>query len=235
MQSYTVKKGDTLSGIAKKFNVSLSAILSANPSIKNPNIIRVGQVITIPVPPVKKATTSVVQAKPPSYTSPNQQAVKKPTSSFEGFSLGDNSAPPGAAGTARVKGMFDNVKFSFNPEEIMDSKGNVWDFTDPSNHRYPIPHHQTGRTPTITFDLYVNDQEEAGACARLINKLNSHIPSESTQYATYKPPAPMIFSFGKNYVKKVLLEDFKVRRTRFNQELQTMEATINVSLIIVTQ
>lgn len=46
--NYTVKAGDTLSKIAKLNNVSLKDILSINPEIKNPNIIRVGQNIKLP-------------------------------------------------------------------------------------------------------------------------------------------------------------------------------------------
>lgn len=45
---YTVKSGDTMSGIAQKFDVSLQSLLNANPQITNPNLIHTGQVITIP-------------------------------------------------------------------------------------------------------------------------------------------------------------------------------------------
>ncbi|HET9084168.1 MAG TPA: LysM domain-containing protein [Candidatus Limnocylindrales bacterium] len=48
---YTIKTGDTLSKIARKFNVSLDALLAANKdTIKNPNRIRVGDEIVIPLP-----------------------------------------------------------------------------------------------------------------------------------------------------------------------------------------
>jgi len=46
-QSYIVKKGDTLSGIAAKFKVSLDDLAKAN-NISNPDLIRVGQTLTIP-------------------------------------------------------------------------------------------------------------------------------------------------------------------------------------------
>lgn len=46
-KSYTVKKGDTLSGIAKKYNTTVNAIANAN-SIKNVNLIYPGQVLSIP-------------------------------------------------------------------------------------------------------------------------------------------------------------------------------------------
>lgn len=44
---YTVKRGDTLWGIAKKFGVTVSAVVSAN-NIRNPNLIYVGEVFIIP-------------------------------------------------------------------------------------------------------------------------------------------------------------------------------------------
>lgn len=44
---YTVQKGDTLSNIARKFNISLNKLLGLNPDIKNPNLIHVGDKIRI--------------------------------------------------------------------------------------------------------------------------------------------------------------------------------------------
>jgi len=46
--AYKVKKGDTLSEIAKDKGVTLQALLAANPNIKNANKIRVGQSIKMP-------------------------------------------------------------------------------------------------------------------------------------------------------------------------------------------
>ncbi|POB11428.1 LysM peptidoglycan-binding domain-containing protein [Sulfobacillus sp. hq2] len=46
--TYTVQSGDTLSGIAAATGVSLAALEAANPQISNPNLIDVGQQITIP-------------------------------------------------------------------------------------------------------------------------------------------------------------------------------------------
>lgn len=45
---YKVEKGDSLSAIANKFNVSLQDILKYNKNISNPNKISVGQLILIP-------------------------------------------------------------------------------------------------------------------------------------------------------------------------------------------
>lgn len=49
-QIYIVKAGDTLSGIAKQFGVTLAQLQAANPEIKDPNKIAIGDQITIPAP-----------------------------------------------------------------------------------------------------------------------------------------------------------------------------------------
>lgn len=46
--SYTVQKGDSLSKIAKAHNISLSAIIKANPQIENPDLIHPNQKIHLP-------------------------------------------------------------------------------------------------------------------------------------------------------------------------------------------
>jgi LysM repeat protein len=46
-QTYIVKKGDTLSKIAKKYGTTVKAIQALNPAITNPNRIYVGQTIRI--------------------------------------------------------------------------------------------------------------------------------------------------------------------------------------------
>lgn len=50
-QTYYVAKGDTLRKIAAKFGTTVDAILKLNPKITNPNVIYVGQAITIPSGP----------------------------------------------------------------------------------------------------------------------------------------------------------------------------------------
>jgi len=47
-QTYYAQRGDTLRKIAAKFNTTVDAILKVNPQITNPNLIIVGQAITIP-------------------------------------------------------------------------------------------------------------------------------------------------------------------------------------------
>lgn len=43
-----MKRGDTLWGIAKRFGVNLTALIAANPQIKNPNLIYPGNEVRLP-------------------------------------------------------------------------------------------------------------------------------------------------------------------------------------------
>lgn len=55
--TYTVKSGDTLTTIARKFNTTVEALVASN-GIKNKNLIYVGQVLNVPGQPAP------VQPKP---------------------------------------------------------------------------------------------------------------------------------------------------------------------------
>jgi N-acetylmuramoyl-L-alanine amidase len=48
--TYTVRSGDSLTTIAARYGVSTTALGAAN-SIRNPNLVRVGQVLTVPIAP----------------------------------------------------------------------------------------------------------------------------------------------------------------------------------------
>lgn len=48
MSTYTVKSGDTLSGIARKHNTTVHALMQLNKIIKDKNKISVGWVLTLP-------------------------------------------------------------------------------------------------------------------------------------------------------------------------------------------
>ena len=66
-QTYVIKAGDTLSKIAREFNVTLDALLEANKeTISNPNRIRVGDEIIIPLP-----ETTEAPAQPSASASPS--------------------------------------------------------------------------------------------------------------------------------------------------------------------
>jgi LysM repeat protein len=63
-QVYIVAPGDTLSRIATQFGVTVDEILAANPQIRNPNRIAVGDEITIPEPAA--AAPSELEGEEPS-------------------------------------------------------------------------------------------------------------------------------------------------------------------------
>lgn len=49
--TYTVKRGDTVGGIAKRYNTNVATLLRLNPQIRNPNRLYIGQRIRVPAPP----------------------------------------------------------------------------------------------------------------------------------------------------------------------------------------
>ncbi len=54
---YKIAKGDTLSSVAKKFHVSLKALMEANPGI-DPTKLQIGQAIHVPAAPAPSASSS---------------------------------------------------------------------------------------------------------------------------------------------------------------------------------
>ncbi len=48
MTKYVVKAGDTLSALAKRFHTTIEDLMKDNPEIKDPNLIFVGQTLTVP-------------------------------------------------------------------------------------------------------------------------------------------------------------------------------------------
>jgi murein DD-endopeptidase MepM/ murein hydrolase activator NlpD len=85
--TYKVKAGDNLSKVAKRYGISLAQLLKANPQIKNPDRIQVGQLINLP-------DTSTDTTQPlPSNDVPATQPTPKP----EPATTTDTPASPVAA------------------------------------------------------------------------------------------------------------------------------------------
>lgn len=72
--TYTVKKGDTLSGIAKKYGTTYQELARIN-NIKNPNLIYVGQVLTISGSTTTATTTPTQPANSGSASAPSQATI----------------------------------------------------------------------------------------------------------------------------------------------------------------
>ena len=70
--TYTIQKGDTLSGISKRYNVKMSAILAANPGLKADKI-RIGKKIN--VPGTGTAAVAAVPAKAEKKAAPTMMAA----------------------------------------------------------------------------------------------------------------------------------------------------------------
>ena len=112
-QSYTVVSGDTLSLIARRFGTTIDALVQAN-SIVNPNLIYVGQVLTIPgttSTPSTPSTPGTTQptATPQPGTQPQPTAAPQPTAppstSTGAFELGGHVDSFGYPNQMRQAGM----------------------------------------------------------------------------------------------------------------------------------
>ncbi len=88
--TYAIKSGDTLGAIADKFNVSLDALLAANPTI-NPNGMRIGE--TLKIPSNQKNPTGESSPTPASFSI--EQAACHPTydRGLWCFALAHNGSP----------------------------------------------------------------------------------------------------------------------------------------------
>ncbi|MDO7787973.1 BsuPI-related putative proteinase inhibitor [Desulforamulus aquiferis] len=91
MAQYTIRTGDTLFLVAERFNTTVEEILRLNPNVTNPNIIFVGQVITVPdrpgTTPSPPATTPTPTPRPPvtPTPTPNQPALTQYSSIIAGL------------------------------------------------------------------------------------------------------------------------------------------------------
>lgn len=76
-KSYTIKKGDTISELAKIYGTTVGRLLKANPSIKDANSIRVGQ--TIKVNPLDRPSGERIYSGTPKSVFNNQSTSKENT------------------------------------------------------------------------------------------------------------------------------------------------------------
>jgi spore coat assembly protein SafA len=114
-QTHTVVHGDTLSEIAEKNGVSLSALIAANPQIKNPDLIYPGDKVSIPAGDGEQAADAGENASTArSEVSMNDQArAAQVRGSNGGNNILSNISTTGAsAKTARQDGLSGGVASS---------------------------------------------------------------------------------------------------------------------------
>ena len=86
--NYTVRSGDTLSGIAQQHGVSLSALLAANPQIGNPDLIHPNQNVRIP----GGGSSPSPQPNPNPNPSPQPEGDGPTYAPYTVYSTGDRAA-----------------------------------------------------------------------------------------------------------------------------------------------
>ena len=70
-QVYIVRSGDTMSKIAKRFDVSIDDLIAANKdAIKDPDKISIGDTVIIPVPASEGDNGGFLGSEPPASTAP---------------------------------------------------------------------------------------------------------------------------------------------------------------------
>jgi len=92
--TYKVKAGDNLSKVAKRYGISLAQLLKANPQIKNPDKIKVGQLINLP-----NTSTETTQPLPLNVV-PAIQPTPKTTTTTTHTPAAPVAAAAGALGEA---------------------------------------------------------------------------------------------------------------------------------------
>ena len=88
MATITIQKGQTLSGIAKQQGTTVDALLKANPSIKNPNLIYAGSALSLPeapkptpVAPGASGSAPITPVTPPTPVTTRVDQISSPGAS----------------------------------------------------------------------------------------------------------------------------------------------------------
>jgi LysM repeat protein len=148
----TVKKGDTLTAIAKRAGISLKELIKLNPQIKNPNLINIGQKVNVSKPaPVKKTVVTEGRGVTPPQTSAPAITDLTELAKQEAFS------PAGIrAALDKIESdqkLLDSIfKPGMTPQEIADAVAKVADeatkvAAEANGTQTPEP----TQTPTITL------------------------------------------------------------------------------------
>jgi LysM repeat protein len=144
---YTIRQGDTLNRIARRNDLTLGQLLTANPEITDPNLIAVGQTITIPPPgaPDTSPSTGGISDARDDFTDPNEEPVFG-----EGYADIDGVGVRVSGGDLRISvGLTSRPPARIDPEYESLMYTVVIDVDDDSQPDYRLK--------------YGNDGEESGA------------------------------------------------------------------------
>lgn len=196
--TYTVKKGDTLSGIASAKGTTVNALLALNPDITNKDRIYVGQVIIISGSPATKTTSNSGKAK------------------ITNFGLQSNTDRRIFATWAWDKKNTDHykVKWKYSTGDGVGFIGNTSDVTDKQS-VYDAPENAISVAFTVT-PISKTYKTKKG------NDVRYWVASESNvkrYHFVEKPITPPIPKFTGDPNAILSLKDFKLTITLTNLEL----------------
>lgn len=144
MSSYRIRWGDTLSGIAARHGTSVSALMRANPSIKNKNLIYAGRTLSIPggrdefvrgAAPSRRATTPRAPGRtdgPGRTEAPSNPVVRGGSSkafdiakSYLGWNARDLKTSGNAVGRAMHDWVPNNVNCANFVSGVLQASGQI--------------------------------------------------------------------------------------------------------------
>lgn len=131
-----------------------------------------------------------------------------------------------------TKATFGGREFLLNPSSFQDSLGTNWNETQGSGMNYPAYVYGGGKKRTISFEIYLNDAIKEGETQSFIAFLHSYLPRARSKGRQFHSPKTAVFSFGW-FVKDVLLESMEIDYRKFSPSLEPIEASVEVTLIIL--
>lgn len=231
-RSYTVKPGDTLGQIAAQFNLTVATLVRANPDITDPNLILVGQRLTIPEPTAPNQPTITISPTrgPPGATVQVTARGLPPTTSLQ----------IGAGVIDTEFGVVDRV--STDRQGRLQTALTIPDFAEPgerwvivlrdveqgglraSSNPFQVTAPQT-RAVTATAQIYLVALEDGGRLGPEIGCGDSLVPIEVTLEAGSNPVAAalakLLASDSRSYGEQEELYNALARST-----LQVAEVTL---------
>jgi hypothetical protein len=141
----------------------------------------------------------------------------------------------------------DIMEFQFNPPEFNDKLGVEFSELSSPGMSAPMFQYIGGKARVVTFELYLNawtgyrgqvpiGPSPEGVVSDLYVKapirfLHSFLPPADAG-KTFSPPPTMTFAWGW-FVKTCILTDLDINYTRFNAQLDPIEAKVNLTLTIL--